>query len=83
MPNLRLCRVEGSGFGGLIWSLMGKIDRNLGSRYFVNFGALNWRTGTSETKSITILDVATLEMKEDPQSSTNYPLKDYWRKNCK
>ena len=50
MPNLRLCRVEGSGFGGLIWSLMGKIDRNLGSRYFVNFGALNWKTGTSETK---------------------------------
>ena len=51
MPNLRLCRVEGSGFGvykfGLSWE---KIDRDLGSRFFVNFGALNWRTGASETR---------------------------------
>ena len=49
MPNSRLCRVEGGGFGGLIQSFLGKINRDFGSRYFVNW-TLNWRTGASETR---------------------------------
>ena len=49
MPNSRLCRVEGGGFGGLIQSFLGKINRDLGSRYFANW-TLNWRTGASETR---------------------------------
>ena len=50
MPNLRLCRVEGSGFGGLIWSLMGKIEKLiviLATYVLVRFGEFG-RSGTGQ-----------------------------------